>query len=114
MFAHRPLGLTGRAGCEVNVCKLIRRDSHAEIAVSMSLCVYVLDDDSLHLIKCDSVIAFGEYVVAVCPKKHSNNAVSWKVRLDGQIHATGFEDCEHSDQPVQITFSHNTYNSFAG
>src|SRR5207253_2639420 len=47
VFAHRPLGLTGGAGGEVDVGELVRRDVDAEIAVSMVLLVGRVDEERL-------------------------------------------------------------------
>src|SRR5262245_61279585 len=35
------------------------------------------------------------------------------MRLDGQVHSAGLEDCEHSSHPVQIALGHHCDHTLA-
>ena len=120
VLAHRPLGLTGGAGSEVDVGELVRRDADAEIPIGIVLLAGRVDQQRLDAgqraegrLQGGGAAGLGQHQPAPGPGQRGRDAVGREMRLDGQVHAARFEDRQDGGHPAQVALGHHRYHAFA-
>ncbi len=111
VLAHRPLGLAGGAGGEVDVGEPAGVDRGAEVAVVVRFRVRRVDQQLLasgqtvqRLVEGVGAAGFGQDQPAPRPRQRCRDTAGREVRLDRQIRAPRLEHRQRRRQPVEVAF----------